>query len=121
MVLAQLDAALTHPRAVRPKTRSSSAPGSNGNRDGWGLNQPLDRSYQLIDDVTQTLFDAIGDRFVGTLVVCSHAQRLNFSMGFGREVSTDTTGKQRRAGEFAVRRCDRLRVQRRVIRTCMSI
>jgi hypothetical protein len=52
-------------------------------RDGQGLRmgEPFDRTYQFIDHIAETLFDAVGQRLLGSLLVFTHALRLKFSMG----------------------------------------
>jgi hypothetical protein len=52
-------------------------------RDGQGLRmcKPFDRTYQFIDHIAETLFDAVGQRLFGSLLVFTHALRLKFSMG----------------------------------------
>ena len=51
-------------------------------RDGQGLRmrKPFDRTYQFIDHIAETLFDAVGQRLFGSLIVFTHALRLKFSM-----------------------------------------
>lgn len=51
-------------------------------RDGQGLRmrKPFDRTYQFIDHIAETLFDAVGQRLLGSLLVFTHALRLKLSM-----------------------------------------
>lgn len=52
-------------------------------RDGQGLRmrKPFDRTNQFIDHIAESLFDAVGQRLLGSLLVFTHALRLEFSMG----------------------------------------
>lgn len=63
-------------------------------RDGQGLRmgEPFERTYQFIDHIAETLFDAVGQRLLGSLVVFTHALRLEFSMG--PEVSESTVRRR---------------------------
>ena len=59
-------------------------------RDGQGLRmrKPFDRTNQFIDHIAETLFDTVGQRLLGSLLVFTHALRLEFSMGSGVGEST---------------------------------
>lgn len=52
-------------------------------RDGQRLRmrKPFDRTNQFIDHIAETLFDTLGQRLLGSLLVFTHALRLEFSMG----------------------------------------
>jgi hypothetical protein len=67
-----------HTRAQSLSTRS------DGNRYGQWLGQPFDRIDQLVYEIAQSLFDALGEG----LFVVTHVARLFFSMRPRLNVST---------------------------------
>lgn len=52
-------------------------------RDGQRLRmrKPFDSTNQFIDHIAESLFDSVGQRLLGSLLVFTHALRLEFSMG----------------------------------------
>jgi hypothetical protein len=97
-----------------------SAARSDGDGDRLGEREAFERAYQIIHQIAQTLFDAIGQRLLGSLLFITHAQRLFFSMGAEAGVST--------AGRAFVMvmtartaRVVRAPTRAKVLHTCMSI
>jgi hypothetical protein len=56
---------------------------ARSHRDGQGLrmSEPFESTNQFIDHIAETLFDTLGQRLLGSLLVFTHALRLEFSMG----------------------------------------
>ena len=83
-------------------------------RDGQGLRmrKPFDRTNQFIDHIAESLFDAVGQRLFGSLIVFTHALRLRFSMGsrVGESTVWRRFGNSRTSG-----------VRRRRLGPCMCI
>jgi broad specificity phosphatase PhoE len=71
-----------HLRAPTPVSNPL-ATRADWNRYRGRLGETFDRTDQLVHQVAQAIFDAVGQRLFGTLLVVSHAQRLNLSMGAG--------------------------------------
>ena len=69
---------------------ATTASTARSDRDGQGLRmgEPFERTYQFIDHIAETLFDAVGQRLLGSLLVFTHALRLKFSMDPGVGEST---------------------------------
>ena len=81
------------------------------------MSQPFDSANQLIDQISEAVFDAVENRFLGTFVGFPHALRLTFSMSPRSTESTPGDDFEFRA----VPPCDRAPERAGVLHTCMFI